>query len=132
MSQLYDAIGVGYREHRRPDPRIARAITRALGDADSVVNVGAGAGSYEPADRRVVAVEPSPTMIRQRRAASGPGFWLVDDYFPELVEIDRVIFPPLDELARALGAIVWMGSWARTGAGPRRIWTRASGARSPR
>lgn len=124
------------------------------------MNVGAGAGSYEPADRRVVAVEPAWTMIRQRAAAApvvqgsaialpfrdgafeaavailtvhhwpdraaglaelrrvarrsavvltweprAAGFWLVDDYFPELVEIDRRIFPTLDEFRRAWGAI---------------------------
>jgi SAM-dependent methyltransferase len=66
MSHLYDTIGIGYRALRRPDPRIAAAIVSALGPAASVVNVGAGAGSYEPADRRVVAVEPSGEMIRQR------------------------------------------------------------------
>jgi SAM-dependent methyltransferase len=65
---LYDEIGKSYSEHRRPDPRIAAEIERALGDARTVVNVGAGTGSYEPADRVVVAVEPSITMIRQRRS----------------------------------------------------------------
>ncbi len=72
MTQLYDAIGVGYERYRRPDPRIAAAITDALGTADSVLNVGAGAGSYEPRDRAVVAVEPSRAMIRQRPAGSAP------------------------------------------------------------
>jgi len=72
VAQLYDAIGRDYRTHRRPDPRVAAAITRALGDAATVVNVGAGAGSYEPADRRVVAVEPSAAMIAQRPAGSAP------------------------------------------------------------
>ena len=70
MAQLYDAIGVGYGRHRRPDPRIAAAIREALGAAESVLNVGAGAGSYEPSDRTVVAVEPSLAMIRQRPAGS--------------------------------------------------------------
>ena len=55
---------------RRPDPRIAALIHAALGDAASVVNVGAGTGSYEPADRAVLAVEPSEVMIRQRPAGS--------------------------------------------------------------
>jgi SAM-dependent methyltransferase len=68
----YDEIGVGYARTRRPDPRIARRILDALGDARSVVNVGAGAGSYEPDDRRVVAVEPARTMIRQRPAGAAP------------------------------------------------------------
>ena len=57
----------GYAERRRPDPRIEAAIAAALGDAASVVNVGAGAGSYEPRDRRVVAVEPSLHMLAQRQ-----------------------------------------------------------------
>lgn len=71
-SLLYDSIGRGYAVHRRPDPRIARRIAEALGDALSVVNVGAGAGSYEPADRAVVAVEPSGEMVRQRAADAAP------------------------------------------------------------
>jgi SAM-dependent methyltransferase len=61
----YDAIGVGYRAHRRPDPRVAAPILAALGGAARVVNVGAGTGSYEPDDRVVVAVEPSPVMLGQ-------------------------------------------------------------------
>ncbi len=161
MMELYDEIGIGYRNSRRPDPRIATAIFHALGEADTVVNVGAGAGSYEPSDRSVVAVEPSMTMIRQRRVGSAPavqasatqlpfrdatfeaalailtvhhwpdrarglgelarvardriviltwdpatsGFWLVDDYFPEIVEIDRRIFPSIEEFSRALGRV---------------------------
>jgi len=72
MTELYDEIGIGYRGHRQPDPRIAAAIVAALGDADRVVNVGAGAGSYEPTDRPVVAVEPSLEMIRQRRPGGAP------------------------------------------------------------
>ncbi|MFZ1910587.1 MAG: methyltransferase domain-containing protein, partial [Burkholderiales bacterium] len=54
------------------DPRIAGAIYDSLGDADTVVNVGAGAGSYEPHDRFVLAVEPAITMIRQRPTGSAP------------------------------------------------------------
>lgn len=159
MSRIYDAIGRGYREFRVPDPRIATAVGAALGAARSVVNVGAGAGSYEPADRDVVAVEVSRTMIVQRAsvipvvqasATALPfasdafaaalailtvhhwpdrrrgleemarvardrvviltwdpgftGFWLVEDYFPEIAEIDRRIFPTLDELTGAFGA----------------------------
>jgi SAM-dependent methyltransferase len=69
---LYDTIGVGYAGARRPDRRIAAQVLAALGDAASVVNVGAGAGSYEPTDRRVIAVEPSPVMIGQRPAAAAP------------------------------------------------------------
>ncbi len=62
MTQLYDEIGAGYGTLRRPDSRIATAILRALDRAETVVNVGAGAGSYEPSDRSVVAVEPSLTI----------------------------------------------------------------------
>ena len=69
---MYESIGGGYAAARRPDPRIQRLISAALGDARSVVNVGAGAGNYEPMDRQVVAVEPSPAMIAQRRAGAGP------------------------------------------------------------
>ncbi len=64
---LYDRIGFNYAHLRRPDPRIAAAIEAALGAAETVVNVGAGAGSYEPAGRRVTAVEPSAAMIAQRQ-----------------------------------------------------------------
>jgi SAM-dependent methyltransferase len=161
MTQLYDQIGHGYTGLRRPDPRLAAAIMQALGDAETVVNVGAGTGSYEPHDRAVIAVEPSLTMIRQRPAGSAPvvcasatslpfqdqafaaalailtvyhwpdrqrglqelarvartrvvlvtwdpattGFWLVDDYFSDIVEIDRRIFPTMDELRQVFGNI---------------------------
>jgi SAM-dependent methyltransferase len=69
---LYDAIGRDYRVHRRTDARTMAAIADALGAAESVVNVGAGAGSYEPGDRPVVAVEPSRTMIAQRHPGAAP------------------------------------------------------------
>jgi SAM-dependent methyltransferase len=68
----YDRIGRTYARTRRPDPRIARQIADALGDARSVVNVGAGAGAYEPRDRDVVAVEPSSVMLRQRAFDAAP------------------------------------------------------------
>lgn len=165
--QLYDEIGVGYAERRQPDPRIARAIAEALGcTADtggagtpSVVNVGAGAGSYEPVDCRVCALEISREMIQQRPTGSAPvvqasagampfatgsfaaalavltlhhwpdwrqgltemrrvapdrqvllswdpevaGFWLTEDYFPAISEIDRRILPPIRALEEVLG-----------------------------
>jgi SAM-dependent methyltransferase len=66
MQAIYDTIGVNYADLRRPDPRIGAALLKALGPGASVVNVGAGAGSYEPDDRLVVAVEPSIEMIRKR------------------------------------------------------------------
>jgi SAM-dependent methyltransferase len=158
---LYDRIGVGYAAYRRPDPRIAAVIEDALGDAASVVNVGAGSGSYEPAGRTVLAVEPSAEMVRQRSNAAAPavrataeglplrdrsvdaamavltihhwrdwrrglaemrrvardrvavltwdpehaGFWLVQDYFPEIPAHDRDTFPALDEVAGFLGTV---------------------------
>ena len=162
MSQaLYDQIGVGYAAMRRPDPRIAAHIGAALGDARTVVNVGAGAGSYEPSDRDVVAVEPSAVMVAQRRPGSAPavrgvadalpfpdaafdaalailtlhhwpswrrglaelrrvarrrvvlftwdpaceGFWLVRDYFPEILEIDRPRFPAPAAVSEILGPV---------------------------
>jgi SAM-dependent methyltransferase len=62
----YDAHGAGYGLRRRTDPRIAALVHAALGDARTVINVGAGAGSYEPEDRYVVAAEPSAQMRSQR------------------------------------------------------------------
>jgi len=162
MTQIYDEIGLGYGEYRRPDPRLASAILHALGEADTVVNVGAGTGSYEPMDRGVVAVEPSLAMLRQRRAGSAlavqasatalpfgdavfaaalavltvhhwpdrvrgltelarvarhrvvvvtwdpeifSNFWLVEEYFPEIVQLDRPIFPSMAEFRQALGPV---------------------------
>jgi len=68
----YEVIGSGYTATRRADPRLAASIWRALGDARTVVNVGAGAGAYEPTDREVVAVEPATVMIDQRPPGTAP------------------------------------------------------------
>jgi SAM-dependent methyltransferase len=160
MSQaLYDRLGIGYSEYRRPEERIARRIDAALGRSRSVLNIGAGAGSYEPRSRFVVAVEPSAAMIRQRSGPAAPaiqasadrlpfhdrsfdaalailtihhwshrdqglaemrrvardrvviftwdpehpGFWLVQDYLPEILAIDRPNFPSLREIDKAIG-----------------------------
>ena len=62
----YERIGTTYARTRQTEPRIAAYIEDALGDARSVVNVGAGAGSYEPEGREVIPVEPSATMAAQR------------------------------------------------------------------
>ena len=62
----YSSIGTAYSVYRQPDPRIAAAILKALGSAQRILNVGAGAGSYEPTDRDVTAVEPSASMRAQR------------------------------------------------------------------
>ncbi len=69
---LYDEIGRGYREGRRSDPRIAAHIDRALEGAASVLNIGSGTGSYEPAKAAVVAIEASLTMNAQRPADIAP------------------------------------------------------------
>ncbi len=71
-ARLYDAIGSAYTATRRTDPRIAAMIWDALGDARTVLNVGAGAGSYEPPDSDVTAVEPSAVMRAQRPAGAAP------------------------------------------------------------
>lgn len=68
----YDTIGVSYTATRREDPRIAHMLWEALGDAQTVLNVGAGAGAYEPQDRSVTAVEPSAVMIAQRPPGAAP------------------------------------------------------------
>jgi hypothetical protein len=70
--QLYDTIGAPYTLTRRTEPRIAARIWAALGDARTVLNVGAGTGSYEPPDRDVTAVEPSAVMRAQRPAGAAP------------------------------------------------------------
>lgn len=78
----YGAIGRGYASIRRPDPRIERQVWDALGDARSVINVGAGAGSYEPRDRIVAAVEPSASMRAERPADRVPAIDGTADHLP--------------------------------------------------
>jgi SAM-dependent methyltransferase len=78
----YNRIGTNYSDFRRPDPRLEAAIWAALGDARSVVNVGAGTGSYEPPDREVLAVEPSPVMIAQRPAGAAAAIEGVAESLP--------------------------------------------------
>jgi SAM-dependent methyltransferase len=70
-SAAYDRIGRGYARTRRADPRIAARISAALQPARSVVNVGAGTGSYEPDNMDVIAVEPSREMVAQRALDAG-------------------------------------------------------------
>lgn len=158
----YDSLGHHYAQFRRPDPRIASAIDAALGDALSVVNIGAGAGAYEPPGRTVLAVEPSEVMIRQRPKGAAPclrgsaealpletasfdaamavltihhwtdlerglgemarvarrravlltwvpdadPFWLTEDYFPEIADDDRKIFPRAAALSALLERVI--------------------------
>lgn len=155
----YDALSPGYRAHRIPEPRIQLRIDRALSDARSIVNIGAGTGSYEPRDRAVVAVDASFGMLSRRsgdvpavqaRAEALPfatgafdaamailtlhhwqdqsagleealrvarsrvvlltwvgfpdGFWLTN-YIPEVGEVDRELFPSIEEIAAVLGPL---------------------------
>ncbi len=102
----YDRIGRGYSEVRRPDPRIAARIEAALGDARTVLNVGAGTGSYEPADRDVTAVEPSAEMIAQRAADSAP-----------VVQASAEALPFDDDTFDAAMAVLTVHHWADREAG---------------
>ena len=161
-AQAYDLIGASYSQVRRADPRLQVAIWRALGNAKSVVNIGAGAGSYEPSDREVIAVEPSSVMIAQRppdaaraiqavaeslpledksvNAAMGiftiqhwndrdrgltevlrvtrerivlltldvdvtATMWLCREYLPEIIEHERKMFPPIEDLQAVLPGV---------------------------
>jgi SAM-dependent methyltransferase len=78
----YDVIGTGYARTRREDPRLRRRIEAALGDARTVVNVGAGTGSYEPRDRHVIAIEPSDVMAAQRPRDLAPAIRATADDLP--------------------------------------------------
>ena len=156
----YDAIGRSYSTRRQPDPRLAARLDALIGDS-TVLNVGAGTGSYEPVRSGVVAVEPSTVMLSQRPPSAAPGvravaevlpfqdqafdvvlailtvhhwknqrrgleecarvaqdrvviltwdpaaegFWLVRDYFPEILAIDRRIFPSMELLRAVFGRI---------------------------
>jgi SAM-dependent methyltransferase len=157
----YDTIGRSYSTRRQPDPRLAARLDALIGGDSTVLNVGAGTGSYEPVRTGVVAVEPSTVMLRQRPPSAAPavravaealpfqdqafdvvlgiltvhhwndqrrgleecarvardrvvimtwdpdaeGFWLVRDYFPDILEIDRRIFPSMDLFRAVFGSI---------------------------
>ena len=102
----YERIGSGYAATRRTDPGIAARVTAALGDARTVVNVGAGAGSYEPPDREVIPVEPSETMAAQRPPGLSPAL------------IARAEALPLDDdSADAAMAILTIHHWSDWRAG---------------
>jgi len=106
MTARYDRIGSTYGEHRRPDPRVAAAIERALGSATTVLDVGAGAGSYELGDRRYVAVEPSQLMLAQRAPEAAPVVQGVAERLP---------FP--DDTFHAAVAILTVHHWTDAAAG---------------
>jgi SAM-dependent methyltransferase len=157
----YDWIGRTYSALRQPDPRLAARLDALIGCDATVLNVGAGTGSYEPNRQGVVAVDPSIVMLSQRERSSAPavraiaealpfqdqafdvvlailtvhhwndqrrgleecarvardrvviltwdpdaeGFWLVRDYFPEILAIDRRIFPSMEMLSAVLGPV---------------------------
>lgn len=131
---LYDTIGRGYSALRRPDPRIAAAIDAALGDVASVVNVGAGTGSYEPRDRSVIAVEPSEVMIRQRPSGSAPCRQGMAEALPlESASVDAAMailtvhhWPDLErglrEMARAARRRVVVLTWVPDAPGASPFW----------
>ncbi|MEU4620231.1 methyltransferase domain-containing protein [Actinoplanes sp. NPDC023801] len=78
----YEQHGAGYASVRRPDRRIAARVQVALGADRTVLNVGAGAGPYEPADRDVLAVEPSAAMRAQRPVAAAPAVDAAAEHLP--------------------------------------------------
>jgi SAM-dependent methyltransferase len=102
---IYDEIGTTYAQTRRPDPRVAAQIHAALGGATSVINVGAGAGSYEP-EQTVLAVEPSSVMIAQRPPGSAP-----------VVQARAEALPVASRAADAAMALLTMHHWTDLRAG---------------
>jgi SAM-dependent methyltransferase len=102
---LYDQLGRTYSRTRRADPRFAAAIGGALADAASVVNIGAGTGSYEPG-QTVVAIEPSRTMIAQRPSGSAP-----------VLQATAERLPLRDQCADAALAILTIHHWTDLDAG---------------
>lgn len=110
MSASYDTIGLNYAELRKPDPRIARFINEALGSARTVLNVGAGTGSYEPTDREVTAVEPSREMIRQRKPGAA-----------RAIEASAESLPFPDKSFDASMAILTIHHWREKEAGLREM-----------
>lgn len=106
----YGVIGASYSGYRQPDPRLAAAITRALGDARTVLNVGAGAGSYEPADRQVTAVEPSASMRAQRPSG-----------LPRAVDATAEHLPFEDDSFDASMTTFSVHQWGDVGAGLREM-----------
>ena len=84
MVAKYDNLGKTYLTTRRPDPRVRELLNRRIGASTRVLNIGAGAGSYEPPDRFVVAVDPSQTMLNQRPRDSAPAVRAVAERLPFL------------------------------------------------
>ncbi len=109
-ASAYDRIGVGYRGARGTDPVLASRIWAALGDARTVLNVGAGTGSYEPPDRWVLAVEPSQVMIAQRPADAAP-----------VIQATAEDLPLADQTVDAAMAILTVHHWPNVEAGLREL-----------
>lgn len=110
MTAKYDSIGINYAQLRRPDPRIAAAIQAALGQAETVLNVGAGTGSYEPVDRQVTAVELSIEMIRQRSSSAA-----------KVIQASAEELPFDDDIFDASMAILTIHHWSNKAAGLREM-----------
>jgi SAM-dependent methyltransferase len=106
----YEAGGTGYAQQRRPDPRIAALVHAALGSARTVLNVGAGAGSYEPTDREVTAVEPSEAMRAQRPA-----------HLTRAIDATAEALPFADGSFDAAMATITVHQWTDTDAGLREM-----------
>jgi SAM-dependent methyltransferase len=99
----YDAIGAGYARTRRRDPELAARIAAALGDARTVVDVGAGTGSYEPEGRHVIAIEPSDVMAAQRPRELAPAIRAV-----------AADLPLRDDAVDAAQAVLTIHHWGET------------------
>jgi SAM-dependent methyltransferase len=110
MEALYDHIGIDYKNLRKPDSRIAAIIEDALGNSSSVLNVGAGAGSYEPINHNVIALEPSIEMIRQRVAHAAP-----------VVQGIAELLPFSDKAFSAALAILTVHHWKNQSGGIREL-----------
>jgi ubiquinone/menaquinone biosynthesis C-methylase UbiE len=109
-ASTYDRIGVGYGGTRGTDPMLASRIWAALGAARTVLNVGAGTGSYEPADRWVLAVEPSAVMIAQRAPDA-----------PPVIQATAEDLPLADQTVDAVMAILTVHHWPNLQAGLREL-----------
>lgn len=110
MAVRYDSIGIDYAQFRRPDPRIATAIEAALEAGEAILNVGAGTGAYEPANRKVTAVEASLEMIRQRHPSGA-----------EVIQACAESLPFEDNTFDASMAILTVHHWADKIAGFREM-----------
>lgn len=110
VASTYDRIGIGYQAIRGTDPMLAARIWTALGDARTVLNVGAGTGSYEPTDRWVLAVEPSAVMIAQRSPDAAPA-----------IQATAEALPLADQAVDATMAILTVHHWPNVEAGLREL-----------